>query len=129
MTNRIEQTETMNASPDTVYDLLLTSERFAAMTGGAPAEIDAIEGGAISLFGGMITGRNIELVPGERIVQAWRAGPWGPGVFSLVRFSIEESGEGCTVSLEHTSFPDGEEEHLAQGWHDNYWGPMRAALS
>ena len=128
MTNRIEQTETINASPRAVYDLLMSSEEFAAMTGGAPADIDPTEGGAISLFGGMITGRNIELVPGERVVQAWRPGGWEEGVYSLVRFSLEEAADGCTVSLEHSSFPDGEGEHLAQGWHDNYWGPMRAAL-
>lgn len=128
MTSRIEQTETISASPDAVYELLTSSDKFAAMTEGAPAEIDATEGGAISLFGGMITGRNIELVPGERIVQAWRPAPWAAGVFSLVRFSIAESSDGSTISLEHTSFPDGEEEHLSQGWHDNYWNNMRAAL-
>ena len=98
MTNRIEQTETIDASPRAVYELLTSSDKFAAMTGGAPADIDATEGGAISLFGGMITGRNIELVPGERIVQAWRPNPWDPGVFSLVRFSIEEANDGSTVS-------------------------------
>lgn len=128
MTNRIEQTETIGATPRAVYELLTSSDKFAAMTGGAPADIDATEGGAISLFGGMITGRNIELVEGERIVQAWRPAPWDPGVFSLVRFSIEEASNGSSVSLEHTSFPDGEAEHLSQGWHDNYWNNMRAAL-
>lgn len=129
MTNRIQQTESISAPPNAVYELLTSSEQFAAMTGGAPAEIDATEGGAISLFGGMITGRNIELVPGERIVQAWRPNPWDAGVYSLVRFSIEATDEGSSVSLDQSSFPDGEGEHLAQGWHDNYWNNMRTALA
>jgi activator of HSP90 ATPase len=129
MDNRIQQTESISAPPSAVYELLTSSEQFAAMSGGAPASIDATEGGAISLFGGMITGRNIELVPGERIVQAWRPNPWDAGVYSLVRFSIEKTDDGSNVSLEHSSFPDGEGEHLAQGWHDNYWNNMRAALA
>ncbi|MFT7598645.1 MAG: activator of HSP90 ATPase [Acidimicrobiales bacterium] len=129
MTNRIQQTESISAPPNAVYELLTSSEQFAAMTGGAPAEIDATEGGAISLFGGMITGRNIELVPGQRIVQAWRPNPWDAGVYSLVCFSIEATDEGSSVSLDQSSFPDGEGEHLAQGWHDNYWNNMRTALA
>ena len=129
MDNRIQQTEPLSAPPSAVYELLTSSEKFSEMSGGAPAAIDATEGGAISLFGGMITGRNIELVPGERLVQAWRANPWNAGVYSLVRFSIEETADGSSVSLEHSSFPDGEREHLAKGWHDNYWTNMRAALA
>jgi hypothetical protein len=37
-----------------------------------PAEISREVGGAFALFGGYITGRHVELVPNERIVQAWR---------------------------------------------------------
>jgi activator of HSP90 ATPase len=37
----------------------------------APTQISREVGGAFSLFGGIIVGRHIELVPNERIVQAW----------------------------------------------------------
>lgn len=40
----------------------------------APAEIDANAGGAISLLGRMIAGHNIEMVPNQRQVRAWRGG-------------------------------------------------------
>ena len=129
MTARIQQTESFDASPDQVFDLLMKSENFAAMSGGAPAEIDPQAGGSFSLFGGMITGRNIEVINNRRIVQAWRPGSWDEGVYSLVSFALAEAGGGTTVTFEHSSFPDEEAEHLAQGWHDNYWSNMRAALS
>ncbi len=127
MSSRIRQTETFKATPQAIFELLTDSEKFSSMTGGAPAEIDSAAGGSISLFGGAITGQTIEAVAGERVVQAWRPGPWEPGAYSLVRFDIEADGEGSRVTLDHSGFPDGEGEHLAQGWHDNYWAPMHAA--
>jgi hypothetical protein len=38
------------------------------------------------MFGGDISGRNVELVPGRRAVQAWRSNAWPEGVYSIVRF-------------------------------------------
>jgi activator of HSP90 ATPase len=59
------------ATPQRIYEVLLGSKQFAAFTG-MPAEIDPKAGGAFSTFGGLIVGRNVELVPNQRIVQAWR---------------------------------------------------------
>lgn len=130
MTSRIQQSEVMPAAPSVIYDLLTSGDQFSAMSGGAPAEIDAAAGGAISLFGGMITGRTIEAVPGQRVVQAWRPTPWADGTYSIVRFDIEADGDAASrVTLEHVGFPEEEAEHLSQGWIDNYWTPMRAAIT
>src|SRR5580692_3495396 len=74
-----------------VYEALTDAKQFqkvmllsAAMKSGMapatkPAEISTEAGGAFSLFGGYISGRQIELVPNERIVQAWRTASWDPG--------------------------------------------------
>jgi activator of HSP90 ATPase len=56
--------------------------------GGKPTEISREAGGTFALFGGYITGRHVELVPNERIVQAWRAGGWDPGVYSIAKFEL-----------------------------------------
>src|ERR1700678_2388108 len=48
--------------PGRIYGVLLDPTQFAAMTG-RPAVINATEGGAFSLFGGLILGRNVELLP------------------------------------------------------------------
>jgi len=67
----IHQEIVIKASPKAVYNILLSSKKFSEMTGGRKAKISKDEGGKASLFGGAIQARNIELVPGKRVVQAW----------------------------------------------------------
>jgi activator of HSP90 ATPase len=129
------------ASRKRVYEALTDAKQFgkvvqlsAAMKGGmppgaGPAEISREAGGAFSLFGGYITGRQIELVPNERIVQAWRAGGWDPGQYSIARFELVEQGSGTKIVFDHTGFPVGRAEHLAEGWKGNYWEPLEKFLA
>jgi activator of HSP90 ATPase len=86
-------------------------------------------GGAFTLFGGYITGRHIELVPNQRIVQAWRTGAWPAGVYSIAKFELVEQGAGCKIVFDHTGFPKGEAESLASGWKAHYWEPMAKLLT
>lgn len=123
----IRQDVTFNAAPEKIFEALLDAETFANFTD-APAEIDASAGGAFSCFGGQIIGRNIVLEPHTRIIQAWRAGPWEEGTYSIVRFDINTVGEGSEVSLLHTGYPDGGAEHLEGGWHKMYWEPLKEFL-
>jgi activator of HSP90 ATPase len=126
--NSIHQEMTLPAAPQRVYEALTQSERFSKMTG-APAEIEAKDGGRFSCFGGMITGRNVELAPGQRVVQAWRAGNWEPGVYSMARFELKPEGQGTRLVFDHTGYPEGQGEHLSAGWEANYWAPLRKSLS
>jgi uncharacterized protein YndB with AHSA1/START domain len=73
----------------------------------------------------MIDGRNVELVPNQRIVQAWRPNHWGPGVYSLVKFELKPQGSGALVVLDHTGFPEGDFDGLNSGWSDKYWEPLK----
>ncbi len=75
----------------------------------------------------MISGRNIELVPNRRIVQAWRVRDWGDGVYSIARFELNGQEETQLV-FDHTGFPEDQREHLASGWHTRYWEPLRNYL-
>jgi activator of HSP90 ATPase len=129
MSNTIRQAVIIKASPQRVYDALLDAKQFSAFTGGAPAEIDSKAGGAFSCFGGMITGRNVELVPNQRIVQAWRAGNWPEGVYSIVRFELDAQGSETRLTLDHSAFPEGNAEHLEGGWHKMYWEPLKKYLA
>ena len=123
MTTHIHQEQTIAASPDDVFAALTQSAEFSAMTG-APAEIDPAPGGEFSLFGGAIGGRNIECVPGRRLVQAWRVSGWDDGVYSIVRFELLPQDTRTKVVLDHAGFPDGTGVHLDAGWHPNYWEPL-----
>ena len=64
-------TTTIPASPEEIYQAWLDSLGHSEMTGGAATMSDQI-GAAVSAWDGYISGRNLELVPGERIVQSWR---------------------------------------------------------
>jgi activator of HSP90 ATPase len=119
----IHQERTFGAPPEAIYAALTQADQFGAMTG-APAQIDPAPGGEFALFGGAISGRSIECVPGTRLVQAWRATTWEDGVYSMVRFELTPDGDATKVALHHAAYPDGTGEHLAAGWHPNYWEPL-----
>jgi activator of HSP90 ATPase len=117
----------LNATPHRIYEILLGSDKFATLTG-LPAEIDAKEGGAFSLFGGLIVGRNIELVPDERIVQAWRPASWDAGIYSIVRFELKAQVSKTQLVLDHTGFAEGLADHLDLGWNGHYLKPLAKML-
>ena len=129
MSSAIHQEREFGAAPADVYRALVDATEFSALTGGAGAEIGDAPGDALSLFGGMITGRQLELVPDRRIVQAWRASRWADGVYSIARFELEPSGAGTRVVFDHTGYPDDEHDHLAAGWDANYWEPLARHLA
>lgn len=137
----IHQEPVFKASKKRVYEALTDARQFdkvvqmsAAMQSGmvpakSPAEISREVGGAFSLFGGYVTGRQIELVPNERIVEVWRAGSWGPGDYSIARFALAEEGSGTKIIFDHTGFPGSQAQHLADGWKMNYWEPLAKFLA
>jgi activator of HSP90 ATPase len=124
----LHQETDLTVSPQRIYALLLDSTQFAACTG-RPAEIDSKAGGAFSMFGGLILGRNVELIPSQRIVQAWRPSHWDPGVYSIVKFELKSRGSGTTVVLDHTGFPEGDFDRLSSGWNEHYWEPLKKFLA
>jgi len=123
-----------NVSPGRLYSALLDSKQFSEFTsqlGGfsaSSAKIDNTEGGAFTLFDGHIMGRNIELVPDQRIVQAWRSGDWPAGVYSIVKFELKPNGTGTHLIFDHTGFPENMLSHLTEGWKVHYWEPLMKYL-
>lgn len=123
----IHQEIRFKASPAKIYAALTSGKEFGQFTG-APAEVTAVDGQPFSLFGGQITGRNIELVPDKSLVQAWRVGAWPSGIYSIVRITLEQEGDETKLTLDHSGFPDGAAEHLEPGWHKMYWQPLKSYL-
>ena len=125
----IHQEVTIDASPAAVYGVLTSSADFAKMTGGRAANISKDVGGAASMFGGDIRARNVELVPGKRVVQAWRSQAWPEGVYSIVRFELAADGKGTKVVFDQVGHPESAQKELEGGWGQMYWQPMNAMLS
>jgi len=124
----LHQEVDFKAGPARIYEVLLDATQFAAFTGN-PAEIDAKAGGAFSLFGGLIVGRNIELIPHERIVQAWRPAHWDAGIYSIVKFELKPKEDGTLIILDHKGFPEGDFDHLDSGWKLHYWERLKKFLA
>lgn len=136
----IHQEPVFKASRKRVYEALTDAKQFdkviqlsgvvqAMHLPDKPAEISRDVGGAFALFGGYITGRQVELVPNERIVQAWRTGSWPPGVYSIAKFDLAEQASGTKIVFDHTGFPKGGAESLALGWKAHYWEPLEKLLA
>jgi activator of HSP90 ATPase len=137
----IHQEPLFKASRKRVYEALTDAqqfdkvERFSAdmqdgkALGAKPTEINRQVGGTFTLFGGHIVGRHVELVPNERIVQAWRVVDWAPGWYSIARFEIVEQGSGTKIVFDHTGFPKGLGQHLADGWKAHYWDTLEKYLA
>ncbi|MGI9147600.1 MAG: SRPBCC domain-containing protein, partial [Chloroflexota bacterium] len=96
---------------------------------GQPAEITDREGDSFAIFSGRVEGRQIELVPGQRVVQAWRFGTahpsaWEPGIYSTVRFTLDPAGDGTRLVIDHTGIPAEWIEHISGGYPTFYQDPI-----
>jgi uncharacterized protein YndB with AHSA1/START domain len=137
----IHQEVVFHASPERVYRILTSTHEFdgvvhrsAAMRSGMKlgtqsTRVSPNVGGEFVLFGGHILGRQVELVPGRLVVEAWRVGNWTPGLYSIARFELRAEGGGTRLVFDHTGFPSEEAEHLAEGWRGNYWAPMAESFA
>jgi uncharacterized protein YndB with AHSA1/START domain len=129
MTKTIRQTVTLGAAPGRVYAALIQEKRHSKFTG-EKAVITPKAGGAFSCYGGYLKGFNIDLVPGKRIVQAWRGKGWPAGVFSIVTFALARSAGGRTrLTLTHVGVPASSYKGIKQGWRTFYWAPLKAYLA
>ena len=124
----IHQEVDFKTTPARIYEALLDAKQFSAFTQDT-AEIQPQPGGAFKLFGGRIEGRNIELVPNQRIVQAWRPADWPAGVYSVVKFELAARGPGARVTLDHTGFAEDKWQGLNEGWPIRYWDPLHRYLN
>jgi activator of HSP90 ATPase len=136
----IHQEASFNASRKRVYEALTDTKQFdkvielsgakkSMALGSEPTKISGEVGGAFTIFGGHIIGRQIELKPNERVVQAWRVVDWSPGVYSIAKFELTEQDSGTRIVFDHTGFPKGLGEHLAAGWRSHYWEPLEKFLT
>jgi activator of HSP90 ATPase len=124
----IHQEAVVEAAPEQVYAVLTDGEKFASATG-MPARISDHEGTTFMLFGGRIEGRQVELVNGARVVQAWRFGDehpdtWGAGVYSILRFTLIPEGDATKLVIDHAGIPSEWQEHIASGYPTFYQEPL-----
>lgn len=124
MSTHIHQEVFLKAKPMDVYLAFMDEKRHSAFTG-STSTIDPHEGGLATMHDGQIVARNIELDPGNKIVQAWRVAPWDDGIYTILRLQLKEEKEGTRLTLDQTGCPKEMTEHLAEGWDTRYWAPLK----
>ena len=116
----------ISASPQEIYEAWLDSLAHSEMTGGEANMSDQI-GAEVSAWDGYISGRNIELVPGRRIVQSWRTSEFtDEHEDSIVTVLLEETDDGTLLTLVHSNVPDDQRSYEESGWQSHYFEPMEA---
>jgi uncharacterized protein YndB with AHSA1/START domain len=118
---------TFPAAPERVYELLTNGAKFGEVTG-QPGKGGGSVGAYFSLFNNWLEGRQIELVPNERIVQAWRFMDWNPGVYSIVRFTLTLEGDGTKLVVDQAGVPEAFQEHVKTNWKPFYFEPIAKHL-
>lgn len=114
------------ASPAEIYQAWLDSIIHSEMTGGEATMSEEV-GADVSAWDGYITGRNLELVPGERIVQSWRTTEFDDAYAdSIITILLQETEDGTLLTLEHSNVPDAQRSYEEGGWQSNYFEPMIA---
>ncbi len=118
-------TDVISATPRQIYDAWLDSQGHTAMTGSA-AEATPMDGGTFTAWGGYISGRNLLLEPGRRIVQAWRTTRFtADDPDSQIDVLLEPVAEGTKLTLHHSNVPDGHSGYQNGGWQEHYFEPMK----
>jgi uncharacterized protein YndB with AHSA1/START domain len=129
MCKTIKQKVKFKASPAIVYDLLADSEKLSAVTG-RKATISRKVGGTFSTDGSDVSGVNVDLVPGRRIVQAWRHRRFPEGIFSMAAVTLTATADGGTeLVLTHRGVPKELIPETEHTWREQYWSRMKTYLA
>jgi len=113
-----------NVLPEVVYNSFLDTKAHSEMTG-AEANVSDREGDEFTAWDGYISGRNVELVQGRKIIQFWRTTEFDEGQpDSLIEIQLEPTEDGKTVlRLLHKNLPESDDQYI-KGWQDFYFKPM-----
>jgi len=118
-----------NTTPKVLYNLYMDAKQHT-MIAGSPCKISAKEGAKYSVHGGYITGKTLQLVKDNLIVQTWRAMDWDKSeVDSTFIINLEEKGKDTVLYATHANVPDKHAASVTKGWTGHYWNPWKQHLA
>lgn len=116
-----------NATTEELFDILMNSRKRSQIIN-ADVQIGRQEGEPFTVFDGMVTGKNLKIVPNELVVQTWRGNVWEEGdLDSILMIVFTATGSGARIDLVHANVPDQFVEQ--EKWEELYWKPMKAYLA
>ena len=111
--------------PEMIYDLLADSRKRTEVTGRKAVMSNKV-GGKFSTDAGQVTGVNVDLVPGRRLVQAWRRRDFPEGIYSMAAITLNPIPSGGTeLVLTHRGVPKHLLDQIEDYWRLGYWAPMK----
>jgi activator of HSP90 ATPase len=125
-TGSIQQTIAFKVPASKIYELIMDENLHSEITGGEVKMGRNIKD-SFTIFDGYCTGYNIELIPGEKIVQAWHFEEegWPKDHYSICTFNLKNLDDGCLLEFTQTDIPQNNIEALKEGWQTYYWEPMQ----
>lgn len=120
----IRQKTFVPATPDEVYDAFMDAQKHSAFTG-SKATSDPKVGGEFTAWDGYISGKNLELERGKKIVQEWSTTDWpDASPPSKLELTFKNTKGGTEISMIHSNVPPEQADDLAEGWVEFYWKPL-----
>jgi activator of HSP90 ATPase len=118
-----------NIETKQLYSLYMDSKLHGLITAG-PVTISEKPGSELEVFGGYISGKTLQVVKNELIVQQWRGSDWNrKDSDSAFILSFEQKGKDAVLNVIHANIPDDKAASLDKGWHDHYWNPWKQHLA
>jgi uncharacterized protein YndB with AHSA1/START domain len=124
-TGTIKQKVIINATPKEVYTALMDAKIDSKIIGSKATIVPKV-GGKITAWDSYITGKNLELVKGKRIVQEWVTTEWPEGYPpSILTITLKKAGNVTELMMVHSKVPKEQMNRYADGWKDYYWKPLK----
>jgi activator of HSP90 ATPase len=121
----IKQNTVIPATPDEVYEGFMDAKKHSAFTG-SKATCNPKIGGKFAAWDGYISGKNLELEKGKKIVQEWITTEWPKGYPpSRFELTLKKVKDGTEISMVHSDVPAEQAADIEQGWIDFYWKPLK----
>lgn len=111
------------ASTEDVYNAL-TNPFAIELWSGYPAVLELKKGSEFSMWEGDITGRILDFINKEKLVQEWFFGDNSDPSVATINIYPKKTNKTYIV-LNHTNIPDDDYENIVEGWTDFYLGAIR----
>ncbi len=111
----------LKAEPKDIYNAL-TNQKMLEIWTGEPTVMQVEPNTEFSLWGGSISGINLEFEENKKIVQQWFFGDENED--SIVTIKLHPHKKGTSVELLHTNIPDNAYENISEGWDEDYFGAL-----
>jgi activator of HSP90 ATPase len=118
----IKRYYTLPAEPKDIYNAL-TNKKMLEIWTGEDAVMEPVAGTEFSLWGGSISGLNLEFEENRKIAQQWYFGEEDDP--SIVTIILHKDKKGTSVELRHNNIPDEAFENISDGWDIDFFNALR----